>query len=78
MKNQLNKRYKNFLGLVVLALMMGTNACNDLEEHVYSSTTTANYYQTTDQVLAAYSQPYSFLQFMMYDMHCSLVTFGND
>ncbi len=78
MKSQLRKIYKRSIGLIIIAFMTGATACNDLDENVYSSTTTANYYQTTDQVLAAYSQPYSFLQFMMYDMHWSLVTFGTD
>ncbi len=59
------------------SLLLSTS-CSDLDENVYSSTTTANYYQTDDQVMAAYSMPYSFLQFIHYDMHWSLVTFGTD
>jgi hypothetical protein len=74
-----NLSIKNILiiPIAVLGILINTS-CNDLSENVYSSTTTANYYQTTDQVLAAYSMPYSFLQFIHYDMHWSMATFGTD
>lgn len=78
MKNIQHNLSKIFLGLAFAVIAFGINSCNNLDEKVYSSTTTANYYQTTDQVMAAYSLPYSFLQFIHYDMHWSLVTFGTD
>ena len=78
MKNSIIKIFSKYIGSILLAFVLSLSSCNDLEENVYSSTTTANYYQTTDQIMAAYSQPYSFLQFIHYDMHWSLVTFGTD
>lgn len=78
MKNRFILIYNKVVGLFLISFLTGISGCNDLDENVYSSTTTANYYQTDDQVMAAYSLPYSFLQFLMYDMHWSLVTFGTD
>lgn len=63
---------------MLFTLVMGTNACNDLDEKVYSDETIQNYYTNRDQVMAAYLTPYTFLQNVMYDVHWSLVSFSTD
>ncbi len=78
MNKQIYSLYKATTCFILTSIVVLCLGCSDLRENVYSSTTTANYYKTTDQVMAAYSMPYSFLQFIHYDMHWSLVSFGTD
>jgi hypothetical protein len=72
--NTLNKS----LVIFFMATMMSLVACNDLDEKVYSSETSDNFYQNADQVMAAYVQPYSFMQTHIYQIHFALQEFSTD
>lgn len=78
MNRIINKIYKKAVVMLLFSTLLIFNACNDLEEEVYSTTTTANFYQTEDQIMAAYLLPYGFLQETVYDIHWSLATFSTD
>ena len=53
-------------------------SCSKLNEHVYSSETTTNFFQTKDQVMSAYVQPYAFLATHIYQVHFALAEFATD
>lgn len=54
------------------------SGCNDLEEDVYSSETSDNFYQSADQIMAAYVLPYSFMQTYAYQVHFGVQEFTTD
>jgi hypothetical protein len=69
---------KKVILILIFSTLLGINACNDLEENVYSDETTVNYYQNADQVMAAYLAPYTFLQNAVFEIHWSLLAFSTD
>ncbi len=76
------KKDKWILRLLVLPLFLAflsiPSCTKKLTEHVYSSETSGNYYATADQVTAAYVQPYSFLQTLIYSVHFAVEEFPTD
>jgi starch-binding outer membrane protein, SusD/RagB family len=63
--------------VLTIVLLLGS-ACERLDEKVYSLDTADNFYSTTDQVLSAWSLPYSFLQTMTYSVHFAMESFPTD
>jgi hypothetical protein len=53
-------------------------SCKKLDEHVYTQLTTDNFFQTKDQVMSAYVQPYAFLATHIYQVHFALSEFATD
>jgi hypothetical protein len=62
--------------LAVGALMI--SSCSKLNEKVYSAETSSTYFKTSDQVVAAYLLPYSFMQTHIYQTHFALQEFTTD
>lgn len=58
------KRNKFYFKISLAILSLGfMGSCEaDLEEQVYSSETTENFYQNEEQVMSAYAMPYAFMQ----------------
>lgn len=71
-------RFYNKLQLIFLIAVLCFSGCSDLDETVYSSETSENFFQNEDQVMAAYVLPYSFLQTHIYQTHFALQEFPTD
>jgi len=56
----------------------GFGCTKKLDEHIFSQDTPDNFYQTSDQVVAAYVLPYSYLQTHIYQVHFQDVEFVTD
>ncbi|GAB2801037.1 RagB/SusD family nutrient uptake outer membrane protein [Rhabdobacter roseus] len=78
MKKNMHTFYRKMALALLLVSTLGINACQELDENVYSEITTANFYETKDQVMAAYLLPYGYMQEVVYDIHWSLATFPTD
>src|ERR1700759_2295587 len=65
-----------FLSIIVMQCFIGCK--KDLPEHVYTSETQSNFFQTADQVTSAYVQPYAFLATHIYQVHFALSEFATD
>lgn len=74
------KRINRYITLLVLSIVVitGFNCTKKLNEKVYSQDTPGNFYQTADQVVAAYVLPYSYLQTHIYQVHFQDVEFVTD
>jgi starch-binding outer membrane protein, SusD/RagB family len=70
-------QHKLFIPLT-LTLLLSLGSCTDLDEQLYSTETLDNFYQNADQVMAAYVQPYSFMQTHVYQVHFALQEFSTD
>ncbi|HEY2728263.1 MAG TPA: RagB/SusD family nutrient uptake outer membrane protein [Parafilimonas sp.] len=68
--------YKSLLIFLIIAT--GISCTKKLNETVYSEDTPGNFYQTADQVVAAYVLPYSYLQTHIYQVHFQDVEFVTD
>ncbi|TKK68216.1 RagB/SusD family nutrient uptake outer membrane protein [Ilyomonas limi] len=65
--------------LLLIAVILCFNNCTKkLTEKVYSENTPGNFYQTANQVVAAYVLPYSFLQTHIYQVHFQVTEFTTD
>jgi hypothetical protein len=73
-----NKYYNKPLLVFFITATSFFAGCNDLEEEVYSSETSENFYQNEEQVMAAYVMPYSFMQTHIYQVHFALQEFSTD
>ncbi len=70
-------RYTSLL-LISIAIISITSCIKKLNETVYSEDTQNNFYQTSDQVTAAYVLPYAYLQTHIYQVHFQDVEFVTD
>jgi hypothetical protein len=78
-KIKLFNKPKLMLCMAALAVTtMGVMSCNKLDEHVYSSITTSNFFQSKDQVESAYVQPYTYMATHIYQVHFALSEFATD
>ena len=78
-KMRLSNKLKLLLGFTALvAVLTSAVSCKKLDEHVYSSITTSNFFQTKDQVLSGYVQPYTYLATHIYQVHFALSEFATD
>src|SRR6476469_306344 len=75
--NKLNSN-KSLLTLLTVVILCFSNCSKKLDEKVYSEDTPGNFYQTADQVVAAYVLPYSFLQTHIYQVHFQVTEFTTD
>ncbi|MBA4168140.1 MAG: RagB/SusD family nutrient uptake outer membrane protein, partial [Chitinophagaceae bacterium] len=73
-KNKLNNKWLLISAITLLCV----TSCKKLNEKLYSSTTADTFYKTSDQVIAAYLQPYSFMQTHLYQVHFPLQEFTTD
>ena len=65
--------------LILFALILSCSmSCKKLDEHVYAQETTSNFFQTKDQVMSGYVQPYAFLATHIYQVHFALSEFATD
>ncbi len=64
--------------LIILVSVCFTNCSKKLNEKVFSEDTPGNFYQTANQVTAAYVLPYSYLQTHIYQVHFQDVEFVTD
>ncbi len=69
--------YKSLL-VAVIIIIIGYSCTKKLDEKVYSQDTPGNFYQTADQVVAAYVLPYSYMQTHIYQVHFQDVEFVTD
>jgi hypothetical protein len=69
---------KPLLLVFLTALLCVVNSCKKLDEHLYSSETSSNFFQTASQVMAAYVQPYAFIETHIYQVHFALSEFATD
>ncbi len=69
--------YKTLLFLFLI-IITGFGCTKKLDETVFSEDTPGNFYQTADQVVAAYVLPYSYLQTHIYQVHFQDVEFVTD
>lgn len=73
------KTLKNKLFIALFAAtLLGLSSCKKLDEQVYSSETTENFFKTANQVVSAYVMPYSFMQTHIYQVHFALQEFTTD
>jgi len=70
--------YKSLFTLLIAVILCFTDCSKKLDEKVYSEDTPGNFYQTADQVVAAYVLPYSFLQTHIYQVHFQVAEFVTD
>ena len=71
--------YKRLLlSLLVITSVGLSNCTKKLSETVFSEDTQSNFYQTSNQVIAAYVLPYSYLQTHIYQVHFQDVEFVTD
>ncbi len=75
---KMNIYLKKSLFFAFITGLLCFSACNDLDETVYSAETADNFFQNADQVMAAYVQPYSFMQTHVYQTHFALAEFSTD
>ncbi len=70
----------NYKSLVffLIAIAGFSNCTKKLNETVFSEDTPGNFYQTADQVVAAYVLPYSFIQTHIYQVHFKVTEFTTD
>jgi starch-binding outer membrane protein, SusD/RagB family len=69
----------NYKILLSLILIGGFSNCSKkLDETLYSVDTNSNFYQNADQVMAAYVQPYAFMQTHVYQVHFQVAEFATD
>lgn len=68
--------YKSLV--VSLIILFGVSCTKKLNETVFSEDTPGNFYQTANQVVAAYVLPYSYLQTHIYQVHFQDVEFVTD
>ncbi|MBT1711986.1 RagB/SusD family nutrient uptake outer membrane protein [Fulvivirgaceae bacterium PWU5] len=73
----MKKIYRNFLGSLLATALVGMSGC-DLDEKIYSTETSENFYQNADQVMGAFMMPYSFMQTHVYQTHFALQEFTTD
>lgn len=73
-----NLYFKQTLLYLAIALFSLSSCDADLEEKIYSSETSANFYQNEDQVMAAYVMPYAFMQNHYDGGHFSLQELSTD
>jgi hypothetical protein len=72
-------KQKQKLLLALFAFIISCSiSCKKLDEHVYTQLTTNNFFQTKDQVMSAYVQPYAFLATHIYQVHFALSEFATD
>ncbi len=73
---------KSFSSIIIFfasALIICTTSCTKkLDEQLYGTTTSSNFYKSADQVTAAYVLPYSYLQTHIYQVHFQDVEFVTD
>ena len=80
MKKMKSFKKPKLLFLLLFIVMSGSGflSCKKLDEHVYTSETTSNFFQTKDQVMSSYVQPYAFLATHIYQVHFALSEFATD
>src|ERR1700710_2244169 len=66
------------LPLIILLSICFTDCSKKLNEKAFSEDTPGNFYQTANQVTAAYVLPYSYLQTHIYQVHFQDVEFVTD
>ena len=69
-------QYKKIQIFLLAALIL--SGCKKLNENLYSVDTSDNFYQSANEVMAAYILPYSFIQTHIYQVHFSLQEFPTD
>jgi len=69
--------YKLLLFLLII-IVSNSDCTKKLDEKVFSEDTPGNFYQTANQVVAAYVLPYAFLQTHIYQVHFQDVEFVTD
>ncbi len=72
------KKLNHYILLLFVLTAAGLSCSKKLTEKVYSSDTPGNFYQTADQVVAAYVLPYSFMQTHIYQVHFQVTEFTTD
>src|SRR3954452_7044366 len=78
MKSIMKKINYKILSLLILLTVCFSDCTKKLDETLYSVDTNANFYQNKDQVMAAYVQPYAFMQTHVYQVHFQDVEFVTD
>ncbi|RFZ93991.1 RagB/SusD family nutrient uptake outer membrane protein [Mucilaginibacter conchicola] len=71
-------KYKFGIVSIAATALLSIASCKKLDEKVYGSDTSANFYSNSDQVLSGYVMPYSFMQTMIYSVHFALAEFPTD
>lgn len=72
------KKKNNILFLFIVTAICFSNCSKKLDETLYSVDTNANFYQNGDQVMAAFVQPYAFMETHIYQVHFQDVEFVTD
>ena len=72
------KRINQYKSLLLFSIIISAGCTKKLDETVFSEDTPGNFYQTADQVTAAYVLPYSYLQTHIYQIHFQDVEFVTD
>src|SRR5205809_5406976 len=73
------KRINEYKSLLFCLMFVASFSCTKkLDETVYSEDTPGNFYQTADQVTAAWILPYSYLQTHIYQIHFQDAEFVTD
>ncbi len=74
------KKINQYKSLLIILIITITGFCctKKLDEQVYSEDTSGNFYQTANEVTAAYVLPYSYLQTHIYQVHFQDVEFVTD
>ncbi|MGI8950784.1 MAG: RagB/SusD family nutrient uptake outer membrane protein [Chitinophagaceae bacterium] len=70
--------HKCLLPFLIMVMLCFSNCTKKLTETVYSELTPNNFYQTADQVMAAYVLPYAYIQTHIYQVHFQDVEFVTD
>lgn len=71
--NILNRK----IGFIIICMLFSF-ACTNLDETVYEEITTSNYYQTADEIIAAYLAAYGPLQDMYEENYFNITEFSTD
>jgi starch-binding outer membrane protein, SusD/RagB family len=74
----MKKIHHKILPLLILIGVCLGSCSKKLDETLYSVDTNANFYQNADQVMAAFVQPYAFLQTHIYQVHFQVNEFVTD
>lgn len=74
----MQKRYYTSLLIFLIAAVCCLSSCKKLDENLYSVETSDNFFRNKDEVMAAYVQPYAFMQTHIYQVHFALQEFSTD
>lgn len=79
-KNTTNKKSTFLLRIITISIVAISllNSCEDLEQEPLGTTSPQNFFESSDQIMGVFVQPYSFIQTHVYQVHFALQEFTTD